>query len=143
MKIYLASDHAGFELKEKCIAFLLTLGYEAIDMGPATFDAEDDYPDYIRPLALKVSEGESLGVVFGGSGTGEAIVANRVPGVRAGVYYGGTLEIPKLAREHNNANVLSLGARFISEEEAFQAITVFIETSFSNEERHMRRIQKI
>lgn len=143
MKIYLASDHAGFELKEKCIAFLLTLGYEAIDMGPATFDSNDDYPDFIRPLALKVSEGESLGIVFGGSGTGEAIVANRVPGVRAGVYYGGTFEIPKLAREHNNANVLSLGARFITEEIAFQAITVFIETSFSNEERHIRRILKI
>lgn len=144
MKILLASDHAGFELKHALVAYLGLLGHEAVDMGPHTLDPADDYPDFILPLARAVAqEEECLGVIMGGSGEGEAMAANRVPGVRAAVYYGGSLDIVKLAREHNNANVLSLGGRFLSSGDAEAALRTFLDTPFSGDERHVRRIRKL
>lgn len=143
MKIYLASDHAGFELKKELIEYLKSIGHEAIDMGPYDFNSKDDYPDFIAPLAKIVSERGEIGIVIGGSGQGEAIVANRFKGVRTAVYYGGPIYVVQLSREHNDANILSLGARFLSEAEAKEAVKVFIETHFSKEERHTRRIKKI
>ncbi len=143
MKVYVASDHAGFELKAAVVPFLKLLGHEVEDLGPHTFDPKDDYPDLIFPLARRVAEEQVLGIVLGGSGQGEAIVANRVRGVRAVVYYGGDLEIVRLAREHNNANVLSLGARFLQSGEVEEAVRVFIREPFSGDERHVRRLGKI
>ena len=145
--IYLGSDHAGFELKGKVKAFLESAGYETADLGAFHNDASDDYPDFILPVANSVAADlikgvESKGIVFGGSGEGEAMAANRVDGVRAAEYYGGPLEIVKLSREHNNANVLSLGARFVSEEEALAAVKLWLETPFSDDDRHIRRIMK-
>lgn len=143
-KIYLAGDHAGYELKEALIPFLRERGLEVEDVGPGTLNPEDDYPDYILPMAAKVaSEKGAFGIGVGGSGQGEAIVANRVKGVRAAVYYGGNTKIVTLSREHNNANVLSLGARFMTIDEAKEAVVLWLSTPFSNEERHARRITKI
>lgn len=161
MRIYFASDHAGFELKNALLAYVSGLGYEAEDMGPSTFDENDDYPDFIAPAARAVAADpeNARGIIMGGGGQGEAITANRFKGVRAAVFYGARvaqgavdvsgresrdpLEIVRLARMHNNANVLSLAARFLSEEEAKEAVAVFIETPFAGEERHVRRIKKI
>lgn len=144
MKVYLATDHAGFELKEKVKEFLKTEGYEVEDCGAIVLDGEDDYPDFISKAAEAVSKDpSSKAIIFGGSGQGEAIVANKFPNVRAAVYYGKAEEMPKLTREHNDSNILSLGARFLTEEEAKTAVKLFLETSFSNGERHMRRIEKI
>ncbi len=147
MKIYLGADHAGFELKQKIKQFLEQAGHEAVDLGAFSLDQNDDYPDFITPVAHAVAhdlvEGvESKGIIFGGSGQGEAMAANRVDGVRAAVFYGAPLDIIKLSREHNNANILSIGARFVSEEEAFAAVKLWLETSFSGDERHVRRIMK-
>lgn len=147
MKIYLGSDHAGFALKQKIKKFLEKSKYETVDLGPFFYDENDDYPDFILPVAKEISHDliggmESKGIVFGGSGEGEAEAANRIDGVRAAVYYGGPLEIVKLSREHNNSNVLSLGARFVSEEEAIAAVKLWLETPFSGGERHVRRILK-
>jgi len=145
MKIFIASDHAGFELKEKLVAMLVNEGYEVVDKGAFKYDENDDYPDFISEAAREVSaEPEAArGIVLGGSGQGEAVVANRFPNVRAAVYYGGAHQIIRAAREHNNANVLSIGARFASEEEAIEAVKTFLETPFSGDERHVRRIAKI
>jgi ribose 5-phosphate isomerase B len=144
MKIYIGSDHAGFILKEKIKEYLNSLNYEVIDKGAFELDPTDDYPDFIIPTAEVVAkEIESLGIVLGGSGEGEQISANKINGVRAIEYYGGNLEIVKLGREHNNANILSLGARFINEEEAKEAVKIFIDTKFKEEERHVRRISKL
>ena len=154
LKIYFASDHAGFELKEKLVAYVGELGYEVEDLGAHTFDADDDYPDFVLPLAQKVADSpDARGIIIGGSGQGEAMCTNRVKGVRAAVFYGppsheasegynGSLEIVRLAREHNDANVLSLGARFLTEEEAFAAVRQFLETPFSDSPRHARRLAK-
>lgn len=143
MKIYLGADHAGFELKEKLKSYLTDLGHDVEDKGAFSFVSDDDYPDFVMPVAESVSsDKESLGVVLGGSGQGEAMVANRVKGVRAIEYYGGNLDIIQLGREHNNANIISLGARFVSEAEAMNAVKIFLDTPFSNEERHVRRISK-
>lgn len=144
-KIYIASDHAGFELKKSIIKYLESEGYVVQDMGPSFFEPGDDYPDFISLVAREVSNSPeySLGVVMGGSGQGEAIVANRFPHVRANVYYGGNLDSIKMAREHNDANILSLGARFMSEEDAKAALKLWLETSFSGEDRHIRRHLKI
>ena len=142
-RIYFASDHAGFALKEKLIPFVKELGYEVEDLGPFAFDPRDDYPDFILPAARKISEDPAaFGVILGKSGEGEAEAANRVKGVRAAVFYGGAPAVITLAREHNNANILSLGAGFISEEEAKNAVKLFLETPFSEAPRHARRIQK-
>ncbi len=145
MKIYLASDHAGFELKEALKKYLTELGYGGEDKGAYSLNSEDDYPDFIRPVveAVAADPEHVRGIVLGGSGQGEAMIANRYKGVRAAVYYGGQLEIVKLSREHNNANILSLGARFISEYEAKEAVKLWLETPFLGEVRHMRRIEKI
>ncbi|MDO8493265.1 MAG: RpiB/LacA/LacB family sugar-phosphate isomerase [bacterium] len=144
-KIYIASDHAGFELKGKLIDYLEIEGYIIQDMGAHSYDEADDYPDFVSLVAREVSDSpvESLGVVIGGSGQGEAMVCNRFPNVRASVYYGGNLDVVKTTRQHNDSNVLSLGARFMSEEEAESALKIWLETDFSGEERHIRRHKKI
>lgn len=145
MKIYIASDHAGFEMKEKLKSYLKELGYEAEDRGNFVYDEQDDYPDFVSLVAKKVSEDpeNNRGVVLGGSGQGEAIVANRVKGVRAAVLYFYNENIIRLSREHNNANVLSLGARFLNDEEAKRAVKLWLEVPFPGDERHKRRINKI
>lgn len=144
MKIYLASDHAGFVLKASLVALVHSLRHEAVDAGAVTLDETDDYPLCIAAAAAAVSRGEAeRAIVLGGSGTGEAVVANRFPGVRAAVYYGGPLDIIRLSREHNDANVLSLGARFVSDTEAAEAVKLWLETPFTAEERHVRRIAQI
>jgi ribose 5-phosphate isomerase B len=143
MKIYLGTDHAGFELKEALKAALTTAGHTVEDMGAHSYDAGDDYPDFVTPVAHAVAQDvDSFGIVLGGSGQGEAMCTNRVPGVRTAVYYDGPMEIVRLAREHNNANILSLGARFVDEETAKEAVALFISTSFGNDERHARRLGK-
>lgn len=141
--IYLATDHAGFEMKETIKQFLEEKGHEVKDLGAFSYDEGDDYPDHVSKVGNAVSEdSESFGFVFGKSGQGEAMVCNRHKGVRAGVYYGGEIEIIKLLREHNNANILSIGAGFVNEEEAKQVVSLFLETPFSVDERHVRRISK-
>lgn len=160
MKVYLASDHAGWQLKRALVGWLGAHGHEATDLGAFAFDAEDDYPDFVGPLAHAVAaEPEALGVALGGSGQGEAMAANRVLGARAAVFYGPTrsaagaldakgtpgvddYDIVRLARAHNEANILSLGARFVAEAEALEALRIFIETPFSGSPRHMRRLAK-
>lgn len=164
-KVFIASDHAGFDLKNALVAHLGTLGYDVHDMGASTLESEDDYPDFIMPCAQKVVEensenepAEVFGIVIGGSGQGEAMVANRVPGVRASVFYGpmqvtAALDIEgghsedgydtvRLARRHNDANILSIGSRFVSGTEADEAVRIFLETTFSGNERHRRRLAK-
>lgn len=144
MEVYLATDHAGFELKEKVKEFLKKEGYEVKDFGATVLDPEDDYPDFISQAAEAVSKDPSnKAIIFGGSGQGEAIVANKFPNVRAAVYYGRAEEMPSLTRQHNDSNILSLGARFLTEEEAISGVKLFLETPFSEEERHVRRIEKI
>lgn len=142
MKIYLATDHAGFELKEKVKKYLLSKNYDIKDCGAFEFNKADDYPDFVKSAALKVSEDKgSFGIVLGKSGAGEAIVANKIKGVRAVLCFNS--ENAKLAREHNDANVLSLGSGFVDFEKAKELIEAFLETPFSNEERHIRRVKKI
>lgn len=145
MKICIASDHAGFDLKNSLIPYLTNLGHEVFDCGPEEFDPEDDYPQYIAKAVVGLFDDpeNTKAIVIGGSGQGEAIVSNRLPGIRAVVYYGGPMEIIKLSREHNDANVLSLGARFLSPEDAEDAVKLWLGTEFSNEERHVRRISQI
>lgn len=146
MTIYFASDHAGFTLKKILIEYVTNeLGYNVEDCGADHYDPNDDYPDIIALAAKAVSTSptESKAIILGGSGQGEAILANRYPGVRAAVFYGGPLEIVSLSREHNDANILSLGARFISDPFAKEAVKLWLTTPFTNEERHERRIHKI
>ncbi len=144
MKVYIASDHAGFELKEALIPYLSERGFTVEDLGPATLEPADDYPDYVASLAFKVAgEKGSVGIAIGGSGQGEGMAANRVKGARATVFYGGNKEVLKVSREHNDANILSLGARFISADEAKEAAALWLTTSFSGDERHVRRIKKL
>lgn len=143
MKIHLATDHAGLELKEKVKLYLSNLGYEVTDHGAYEYDALDDYPDFIFPCANAVSnDPESKGIILGGSGQGEAMAANRVKGVRAAVFYSGPDEIIKLSKKHNNANILSLGARFMSDEEMYEVIELWLSTEFESG-RHQRRIEKL
>jgi ribose 5-phosphate isomerase B len=144
MRIALASDHAGFALKGELIAYLQEEGHEVVDCGPFALDPQDDYPDYCIPLAKKVaSDEEMFGIVIGFSGQGEAMAANRVKGARAAVYYGGPEEVLRLSREHNNANILSLGAKFLTLNDAKDAVAVWLATEFSKGERHIRRIAKL
>lgn len=145
MKIIFGTDHAGFELKEILIVFVRDeLDYEVEDMGAHAYDELDDYPDFVRQVAARIgAQPDARGIVLGGSGQGEAMVANRYRGVRAAVYYGGSMDIITLSREHNDANILSLGARFVKAGEAREAVRVWLETPFGNEERHVRRIRKI
>ena len=144
MHIYLASDHAGFELKNILADFLRGEGHSVEDMGPRALNPTDDYPDFILPLARHVAEEPgSFGVVLGRTGEGEAMAANRITGVRAALYYGGTEELLRFSREHNNANVLSLGAEFMTQKEAEDSVRLFLGTRFSGEERHVRRIKEL
>lgn len=144
MIIYLATDHAGFNLKEKIKEFLTELSYEVKDFGAFSYEEKDDYPDFIKLAAEVVAKDpeNSRAIVLGGSGQGEAMVANRYKGVRAAVLDIYNADVIKLSREHNNANILSLGARFLKEEEALNAVKLWLETPFSGEERHKRRIAK-
>ena len=147
MKIYLATDHAGFDLKEKIKVYLEEKGYEVYDCGALTLELGDGYPVYMARAGEKVQadamHDPSVAIIFGGSGAGEAIVANRFKHVRAIVYAGGNLELVKLGKEHNDANVLSIGARFVTEAEAKQAIDLFLNTPFSHDERHAERVIQI
>lgn len=144
MKIALAADHAGYELKETLKTFLAEQGHEIVDFGATSEDPADDYPDFVRPAAQAVASGEvERAIILGGSGQGEAIAANRINGVRAVVFYGGPEEIVTLSREHNDANVLSLGARFLTTDSARAAVMVWLSTAFSGDERHVLRIAKI
>ena len=142
MRVYLGSDHAGFELKAALVAWLGTAGHEAVDCGPASYVADDDYPVYVMRAAASVAgDPGSLGIVIGGSGNGEQIAANKVPGIRAALAW--TAETAQLAREHNDANVLSLGARQYSLDDAVELARIFVSTPFSGEPRHVRRIAMI
>lgn len=146
MTIHFAADHAGYELKNILCAYVRDeLGYAVIDHGAHTYDVKDDYPAIIRTAAEAViAEDEgALGIVLGGSGQGEAIAANKVSGIRAALYYGGDERILTLSREHNDANILSLGARFLTEDTAKHAVALWLQTPFSAEERHVRRIAQL
>lgn len=160
MKIALSSDHTGFEQLKELHAFLQSLGYECKNFGPTVLKPDDDYPDFMRPAAECVASGEcDKGVILGGSGQGEAIVANKVPGIRCAVVYGPAVprklvdadgrrshdpyEIVKLSRQHNDANMLSLAVRFLSLSDMKDIVKLWLGTEFSNEERHRRRIAKI
>lgn len=143
-RVFLGTDHAGFELKEHVKKYLLQQGFKVEDKGAHKLDSEDDYPDFIFHAAKEVSKSpENKGIIFGGSGQGEAIAANKIKGIRAAVYYGYNMEIVRLSRTHNNANILSLGARFLKKDEAIEAVKLWLGTDFSSEPRHSRRIKKI
>ena len=142
MRVFLGSDHAGFALKARLVDHLTAAGHEPVDCGPFAYDPEDDYPPFvIAAAAATAAEQGSLGVVIGGSGNGEAIAANKVPGIRAALAW--TLETAQLGRQHNNANVISLGARMVSEDDAVAFVDAFLATPFSGEERHARRIEML
>ncbi|MBC6449760.1 ribose-5-phosphate isomerase [Actinokineospora xionganensis] len=139
MRVYLGSDHAGFELKAHLIDHLTAAGHDVTDVGPHEYDAQDDYPPFCIETARRVVADEgSLGVVIGGSGNGEQIAANKVKGCRAALAW--SVDIAKLCREHNNAQVIGLGARQHSTEEATAIVEAFLATPFSTDERHARRI---
>jgi len=152
MKIFIGTDHAGYVLKEKLVSSLKIQGYEVVDKGAYEYDEHDDYPDFVIPVAEEVSKDPNnvKGIIIGATGQGEAIAANRFPNVRAIVYYG---EVPCVvsdeadiivrSREHNNANILSLGARFLTEETMMKAVGQWLETPYSGSERHVRRLAKI
>ena len=143
MIIHLATDHAGLDLKNSIKAYLISKNYEVIDHGAHDYDPQDDYPYFIFNCAKAFAkDANSRGIILGGSGQGEAMAANRIKGVRAAVFYNGPDEIIKLSREHNNANVLSLGARFMSEEEIYKIINIWLEEPFGGD-RHQRRIDKL
>ena len=143
MKIHIATDHAGLEMKNLIRKYLIDQGHTLIDHGAHKYDPLDDYPDFIFPCAVAVSKDlDSRGVILGGSGQGEAIAANRIKGIRAAVYYSGPIDIVKLSRHHNNANILSLGARFMKEGEIYDVITTWLSEPFEGG-RHKRRIEKL
>jgi ribose 5-phosphate isomerase B len=142
MKIHLGCDHAGFELKEKVVVHLKNNGHEVIDHGAKSYDALDDYPVFCFLAAQAAAKDpNSLAIVIGGSGNGEQISANKIKGVRAALAW--STETAKLAREHNNANVMGIGGRMHSESESLAIVDSFIGTDFSNDERHIRRIDQI
>jgi len=144
VKIFLATDHAGFKLKNKIKFFLENQGHEVIDKGATTYKKLDDYPDLITPAARAVSKNpSSKGIIFGYSGQGEAMAANRIKGARAAVYYAPSGKAIRLSRDHNDTNILSIGAGFISEAEAKSAIKKWLSTPFSKATRHKRRIRKL
>lgn len=142
--IHLATDHAGFEMKEFLKSALEKLDYTIVDHGADIYDENDDYPDFIALAANAISQNPNdKGIIFGGSGQGEAITANRYPNVRATTYYHFSPEIIKLSREHNDANILSIGSRFLNNEQALESVLFWLEIPFTGEERHVRRIEKI
>jgi ribose 5-phosphate isomerase B len=142
VRVYLGSDHAGFELKAALVKWLTGAGHEAVDCGPGTYVPDDDYPVYVmRAASAAVGDPGSLGIVIGGSGNGEQMASNKIRGVRAALVW--STETARLARLHNNANVLSLGAREYSIDDAVGFAQVFVETAFSEEPRHIRRLDMI
>lgn len=160
MKVYLATDHVGFELKEKIKKFLTEEGYEVGDCGAFEYNPDDDYPDFISKAAEAVSNDlSSRAIIFGGSGQAEAMVANKYKGVRCALFYSPVVparaaditgrksddpfEMIRLTREHNDANILSLGVRFLTDEDALKAVKMWLSAPFTEEERHVRRIEKI
>ncbi len=144
MRIYIGGDHAGFKLKEKVKWFLLKEGHVVEDVGPFSYNKDDDYPNYAFSLAEKVGKDkDSFGIVIAGSGIGECICANKVRGIRAVMYHGGRTKILDTAREHDDANVLCFGSWFVGEKEAKEGIRVFLKTKFSDAVRHKRRLGKI
>lgn len=139
MRIHIGSDHAGLEFKAKIIAHLQSKGHQVTDHGPHSFDPLDDYPEFCIPAALATAKDPgSFGIVLGGSGNGEQMAANKVKGVRAALVW--SVEIAKLARQHNDANVISLGGRMHDEKFCLELVDTFLATPFSNDERHIRRI---
>jgi ribose 5-phosphate isomerase B len=142
MRVYLGSDHAGYELKQHLVKWLADAGHEPVDCGPHAYDAEDDYPPFVlRAAERTAADPEALGVVIGGSGNGEAIAANKVKGVRAALAWSD--ETARLGREHNNANVIRIGGRMHPLEDATRFVKVFLETPYSEAERHSRRIDML
>ncbi|AXI77571.1 ribose-5-phosphate isomerase [Peterkaempfera bronchialis] len=139
MRVYLGSDHAGYDLKQHLVQWLKDAGHEPVDCGPHLYDAEDDYPPFcLRAAERTAADPEALGIVIGGSGNGEAIAANKVKGVRAALAW--SEETAVLGREHNNANVVSVGARMHTQEQATRFVEAFLNTPYSGAERHSRRI---
>lgn len=145
MKILLAADHAGFALKNKVKEYLTNEGFTVEDMGAHVLVPDDNYPEIMLPVAMRIvsATDDTKAIIFGKSGNGEAVICNRLPGVRAAVYHGKNLEIVRLSRQHNDANILSIGAGFVEEEEAIEAVRVWISTPFSNEERHVKRVEML
>lgn len=143
MKVFIGSDHAGFKLKEKVKEYLLYLGYEVEDKGAFKYNAQDDYPDFMIPVAKAVVQNSNKyrGITIGGSGQGEAMVTNKVKGIRTAVVYDKYSAI--ISREHNDANVMALGARTIDFKKAKKLVKIWLETPFSQKERHKRRLKKI
>jgi ribose 5-phosphate isomerase B len=142
MRIYLGSDHAGYELKQHLLARLSELGHEPVDCGPASYQPGDDYPPFVMRAAREAAEDPgSLGIVIGGSGNGEAIAANKITGVRAALAWND--DTATLGRQHNNANVVAIGARMHSLDEATRLVELFVGTPFSEEPRHQRRIDML
>ncbi|MBO3750992.1 ribose-5-phosphate isomerase [Streptosporangiaceae bacterium NEAU-GS5] len=142
MRVFIGSDHAGYELKNHLVGWLKEHGHDVVDCGPAVYDAEDDYPTFVLRAAEGVArEPDSLGIVIGGSGNGEAIAANKVRGVRAALAWSD--ETATLGRQHNDANVISVGARMHPVEDATRFVELFLATPFSGAERHQRRIDQL
>ena len=142
MRVHIGSDHAGYELKQFLAEQLAEADYDVVDHGPPRYDPDDDYPPYcLATAAAVVDDPESLGIVLGGSGNGEQMAANKVGGVRAALAWSD--EVARLAREHNDANVVSVGARMHSQELALSIVRTFLETAFSDDERHRRRINQL
>jgi ribose 5-phosphate isomerase B len=142
VRVYLGSDHAGFELKVQLADWLTRAGHEPVDCGPSSYQPDDDYPVYVMRAAASVARDPgSLGIVIGGSGNGEQIASNKVRGIRAALAW--NTETAQLARQHNNANVLSLGARETKVEDAVGFARAFVETPFSGDPRHVRRLAMI
>lgn len=155
MRIYIGTDHAGYVLKEKLVSFLKAQGHEVFDDGADTYDENDDYPDFVSKVARSVSKdvydsSKVRGIILGGTGEGEAIVANRFPHVRATVYYGKVAPVVEdesgilaRSRSHNDSNVLSLGARYFTEEDVVEIVNFWLKAPYSGDERHVRRLKKI
>lgn len=142
MKLYIGGDHAGFEMKNALKRYLLDLGYQIEDFGPYEFDPQDDYPDFVIPLAEAVAKDpESKGIIIAGSGQGEIMCANKIKGIRAALVYDDYSA--KISREHNDANIMAMGARVVDLATAKRLVKIWLDTPFSNEERHLRRIKKI
>ena len=143
MKIHIATDHAGLDLKNTIKEFLVDKGHDVTDHGAYEYDALDDYPDFIIPCAKAVADDiNSKGIILGGSGQGEAMAANRIKGIRAAVFYNGPDEIVQLSRQHNDANILSIGARFMTEKQIYRIIEIWFETEYQAG-RHQKRIEKL
>ena len=142
MRVYLGSDHAGYELKMHLVNYLIKQGHDVVDVGPHVYDAEDDYPPFCLHTGAKVVADEgSLGIVIGGSGNGEQIAANKIEGVRSALAW--RVEIAQLARQHNDANVIAIGAREHTLDEATAFVEAFLATPFSGDPRHARRITQL